>query len=75
MSAESPLGVIIAANIETLEQGIDFLNSINNSVFGAATNPRTGSSIGAHIRHIADTYRALINSQGSNRVDFKFPPS
>ena len=72
MSEQTQLAVIIAANIETLDQGIGFLSGIDDSVFTAVIDPWMSSSIGGHIRHIADTYRAMINGHSSKRVDFNF---
>lgn len=72
MTEKSTLAAVIAANIETLDQGIETLKSISNTTYTKIINPLMSSSIGGHIRHIADTYRAVIIGLGSKQVDFNF---
>ncbi|MEM7562555.1 MAG: DinB family protein [Pseudomonadota bacterium] len=72
MQSQTSLTTIISANIETLDQTIGFLSDLDNSTFNAVMEPWMSSSIGGHLRHIADTYRAVILAQQSRQVDFNF---
>jgi uncharacterized damage-inducible protein DinB len=72
MTEKAPLAAVIAANVETLDQGIETLVSISCTTYTKVINPVMSSSIGSHIRHIADTYRAVINGLSSKQVDFNF---
>jgi hypothetical protein len=72
MTEKAPLAAVIAANIEILDQCIDRLVSISCTAYTKVINPVMSSSIGSHIRHIADTYRAVINGLSSKQVGFNF---
>lgn len=66
MSATLP----VKANIETLQQAVDMLNTIDDSAYRAATHASFDFSLGSHLRHLYDHYQLLLDRYGSGRVDY-----
>lgn len=56
--------------IELLRQGIDLVQRIDTRVFAATTPISPRGSIGAHFRHILDTYDCFLNGLEHNRIDY-----
>ncbi|MBJ7536227.1 hypothetical protein [Marinomonas transparens] len=47
--------------IDTLEQGYNFLNFLNDEQYVYVASPHVASSIGQHFRHLLDMFLALSN--------------
>lgn len=61
----------LAGNRVVLVQAADLLRRLSDADF-AATGGRAGrSSIGAHLRHVLDHYRAFVDGLASGRVDYE----
>lgn len=61
---------ILQANIEALEQGLNFLTDITDEQFVHVCTPYVHSTIGEHIRHVLDMYVVLKESVQSGLVDY-----
>lgn len=55
-----PMIRIIKGSIESLEQVIEFIETMDDVIYQQAPKPLFDSSIGQHLRHILDLYIALI---------------
>lgn len=60
---------MILANIHFLEQGIDLLVDINDSLYTGIERRFYKSSAGKHMRHILEHYSSLVDAVGGN-VDY-----
>jgi 1-acyl-sn-glycerol-3-phosphate acyltransferase len=56
--------------IDLLRQGIDLVHRIDTRVFAATTPISPRGSIGAHFRHILDTYDCFLKGVANNRIDY-----
>jgi len=61
---------IIKANKEALEQGLELLSRLSNDEYTCICKPSLKSTIGQHIRHVADMYFALMSVQEGELVDY-----
>ena len=53
---------IVTGNLESLDQMISFIDSLNDAEYQYIPKPLFDSSIGQHLRHILDLLLALVNS-------------
>lgn len=61
---------LIRANCSVLQQGIDLLNQHDDGSYSKADKTVYGSSLGSHMRHVLDHYRAFLNAIDSGIVDY-----
>jgi uncharacterized damage-inducible protein DinB len=65
---------MLTSQLEIIEQGQDYLNSLinekNDSAYRDVFSPLFMSSAGAHMRHIIDHYLALISGLQVGKVDY-----
>lgn len=58
--------LIVAGNIDALEQARDIIESLTDDDYVRVIRPQFQSSIGQHMRHILDAYAALQNAIEGN---------
>jgi len=56
--------------IESLDQMIDFIDSLDDATYQQAPKPLFDSSIGQHLRHILDLYIALIKHHRIGAINY-----
>jgi len=61
---------MLASQLEILDQGRLYLQSISESEYTAIVSPNFISSAGAHMRHIIDHYLALMDGLNTETVDY-----
>ena len=61
---------MLASQLEIIEQGIDYLESVSNDDYIAIISPNFISSAGAHMRHIIDHYQAIISGFNYQLIDY-----
>lgn len=61
---------LIRANCCVLQQGIDLLKLHSDTHYTKSDKGVFGSSLGSHVRHVLDHYRAFFNSIESGIVDY-----
>lgn len=61
---------LIRANSAILQQGVDLLLKHSDSSYNQSDKAIYGSSIGGHVRHILDHYKAVIKSVDTGVVDY-----
>lgn len=61
---------IIDANLVLLEQALEVLGGLQDAEYTAIPCPWHESSIGQHLRHILDHYRAVITAEATGQVDY-----
>ncbi|MEI8631441.1 hypothetical protein P4S72_03500 [Vibrio sp. PP-XX7] len=61
---------VIPGCIEILEQGVQFLASINDEQYTYAAPPHVTSSIGEHFRHLIDLFQAIY--QADHVIDYNY---
>lgn len=61
---------VINGSIESLEQMIDFIQSLSDDTYQKAPKPLFDSSIGQHLRHILDLYMALITASDLQAINY-----
>lgn len=61
---------IINANVEVLEKGLVFLGRLSDEEYNKVNEPLIKSTIGQHIRHVADMYFALMEADENALVDY-----
>ncbi len=60
----------ITGNLEAIEQGLAFFQHCKQSDYTYSAKPYVDSSMGQHLRHILDLYRAVINAANIGVVDY-----
>lgn len=61
---------MIASQLEIIEQGISYLESVSKKDYTAIISPNFVSSAGSHIRHIIDHYQAIISGLNCKLIDY-----
>ncbi|MCH6256668.1 hypothetical protein MLD52_08930 [Puniceicoccaceae bacterium K14] len=61
---------LLRANCCVLQQGIDLIKLHSDASYTKSDKSVFGSSLGSHIRHVLDHYRAFLNSIESGVVDY-----
>lgn len=61
---------IIKANKDALEQGLELLSRLSDDEYTRVCEPWLKSTIGQHIRHVADMYLALMGAQEEGVADY-----
>ena len=61
---------MIASQLEIIEQGISYLESVSKKDYTAIISPNFISSAGSHIRHIIDHYQAIISDLNCKMIDY-----
>jgi len=61
---------VINGSIESLEQMIEFIQSLSDDIYQKAPKPLFDSSIGQHLRHILDLYMALITANDLQAINY-----
>lgn len=61
---------LLASNISSLQQGIEFLHSLPGQLYCKACPSVFGSTIGGHFRHNLDHYEAFLGGISSGEVDY-----
>jgi len=61
---------IIGGSVESLEQMLEFIESLDDTVYRQSSKPLFDSTIGQHLRHILDLYMALINPHRTGNVNY-----
>ncbi len=57
-------------SVAFLRQGIDLLAALSDDLYVSAMPPVYASSVGAHVRHILDHFRCLMDGMGTGEVDY-----
>lgn len=68
-SDNATIGLLVEENTRLLEQGIDVVSGISESLYRNNTNEYFSSGVGKHFRHVLDFYDRLL-SGGSDGVDY-----
>ncbi len=58
------------ANLESIDQMMGFIHSLSDEDYQFIAAPWFDSSIGQHLRHIIDLYRALVNAAETQQIDY-----
>lgn len=61
---------IISGSIEVIEQGEQFLQTVNTASYKKVLTPYFSSSSGEHMRHILDHFISLMNGHKSGLIDY-----
>lgn len=61
---------VINGNLEGVSQAIELLQSLSVAQYTHNDDPGVDSSIGVHMRHVLDLYRALIATRSEPLVDY-----
>ena len=61
---------MLKSQLEIIEQGQLYLNSVSKEDYIAIISPNFISSAGSHMRHIIDHYLALISGVNNNLIDY-----
>lgn len=61
---------LIAAVVETLDQGETLLNQLGDAVYTRPLPGAFNASIGGHYRHCLDHFRSLIEAAGAGDLDY-----
>jgi hypothetical protein len=61
---------LIAANVRTLMQAREVLARIEDETYAQAAPGTNGIRIGAHIRHVVETYECFLTGMGQGIVDY-----
>lgn len=61
---------MIASQLEIIEQGISYLESVTKDDYIAIISPNFISSAGSHMRHIIDHYQAIISDLDCKLIDY-----
>ena len=60
----------ITGSIESIDQLIDFIDSLTDADYQYRAQPWFDNAIGQHLRHVVDLYQALINQHTNTVVDY-----
>ncbi|MDA9557347.1 hypothetical protein N9R79_07600 [Vibrio sp.] len=63
-----PLSPLIQGCLEVLEQGVEFLDSINQTEYTTIVSSHFTSSIGEHFRHWLDLFHAVM--EADDHIDY-----
>jgi len=67
---ESNIPALIWENIRFLEQGVDVLDKISDSVYVCLEAPFLQGGIGRHVRHVLDHFILFGDGVGNGAIDF-----
>jgi uncharacterized damage-inducible protein DinB len=67
----SPLHTAIAANLRVIAQGVVFLAALGAQRYARRIPLCYNASIGGHIRHIIEHYRAFIRGLNDGEIDYE----
>jgi uncharacterized damage-inducible protein DinB len=67
----TPYDEALAGNRELLEQAARLLNRLTDSEYANGGSAAGSSPVGAHLRHVLDHYRALIDGVSDGRIDYE----
>ena len=62
--------IVASQNIAFLEQGLELVDGMDASLYGATPDHFSRGGIGAHFRHIVDHYDCFLSGVESGRVDY-----
>lgn len=62
----------VKGTIESIDQMIDFIETLDDNDYQFCAAPWLESSIGQHLRHIVDLFLALVNQEQDKAVDYEF---
>lgn len=60
----------IAQNLHFLNQGLDLLGGVDETLYRSADSDGRGGAIGAHFRHVIDFYQCFLSGLESGRIDY-----
>lgn len=60
---------LVQANVHFMQQGIDLLKDINDTLYVNTESPHFNSGVGKHMRHILDHYLSFVQHSG-HKVDY-----
>lgn len=61
---------MIVSQLEIIDQGISYLESVSKENYTAILSPNFISSAGSHMRHIIDHYQAIISGLNDELIDY-----
>mgnify|MGYP000675192152 CR=1 FL=1 len=61
---------MIVSQLQIIEQGLSYLESVSKEDYTAIVSPNFISSAGSHIRHIIDHYQAIISGVNNELIDY-----
>jgi len=62
---------IIADNLSCIDQAIDLLESLDDSVYARASEETLNAGVGGHIRHNIDHYESFLNRKTPAQIDYE----
>ena len=66
---DSQVRSVIAANLQTLRQGLELLRQIDDRLY-VATLPHFSYGIGSHFRHCLDSFQCFLQHLASGQIDY-----
>ena len=66
----STIPVLLRENVEVLRQGLVLLDRLDDHQFGTGVPALKLAGPGAHVRHVIDFYRRLLEGLGEGDIDY-----